>query len=176
MTDLTAVISKIDRVDAARLEAARTAVRDVLDRAGYAAAPVLQASSVTGDGIPAVRATIEAKAAAYRARDASGGFRLAIDRSFSPAGAGLVVTGTAASGVVSVGDRLLLSPSRLAARVRGIQVHNEVDHDSARGRPLRAGDLRTARRAGQAETRRLADRSVAARTHAAHRRAGARRR
>jgi selenocysteine-specific elongation factor len=73
-----------------------------------------------------VLASIEAKAQAHEARDASGGFRLAIDRSFSPAGAGLVVTGTVASGVVTVGDRLLLSPSRLAARVRGIQVHNEV--------------------------------------------------
>jgi selenocysteine-specific elongation factor len=126
ISDLTAVISKIDRVDGARLEAARAEVRDVLDRAGYTAAPVLEASAITGDGVPAVLAAIEAKAAAHRARDASGGFRLAIDRSFSPAGAGLVVTGTVASGIVSVGDRLLLSPSRLAARVRGIQVHNEV--------------------------------------------------
>src|ERR1019366_4926295 len=126
IADVTAVISKIDRVDATRLNAARAAVRDALDHAGYSAAPVMEASSVAGDGIPAVLATIEAKAAVYRARDASGGFRLAIDRSFSPTGAGLVVTGTAASGLVSVGDRLLLSPSRLAARVRGIQVHNEV--------------------------------------------------
>ena len=126
IADLTAVISKIDRVDGTRLAAARAAVRDVLDRAGYAGAPVLEASSITGAGIPAVLAAIEAKAVAHRSRDTSGGFRLAIDRSFSPAGAGLVVTGTVASGIVSVGDRLLLSPSRLAARVRGIQVHNEV--------------------------------------------------
>lgn len=126
IVDITAVISKIDRVDGARLDAARAAVREMLDRAGYSTAPVLEASSVTGDGVPAVLATIEAKAAAHRARDVSGGFRLAIDRSFSPAGAGLVVTGTAAAGIVSVGDRLLLSPSRLAARVRAIQVYNEV--------------------------------------------------
>ena len=126
VSDITAVISKIDRVDGARLDAARAAARDVLDDAGYAGAPVMEASSVTGDGIAAVLAHIESKAAAHRARDASGGFRLAIDRSFSPPGAGLVVTGTVASGIVSVGDRLLLSPSRLAARVRGIQVHNEV--------------------------------------------------
>ena len=126
ITDITAVISKIDRVDAPHLDMARAAVRDLLDQAGYSSAPILEASSITGDGISAVLATIEAKAAAHRARDASGGFRLAIDRSFSPAGAGLVVTGTAASGVVSVGDRLLLSPSRLAARVRAIQVHNSA--------------------------------------------------
>ena len=126
ITDVTAVLSKIDRVDAARRQAAEREVRDVLDATGYANAPVLEASSITGDGIPAVLASIEAKAAAFQARDASGGFRLAIDRSFSPAGAGLVVTGTVASGIVTIGDRLLLSPSRLAARVRGIQVHNEV--------------------------------------------------
>ncbi len=124
--DLTAVISKIDRVDSAHLDTTRAAVRAVLDLAGYADAPVLEASSVTGKGIPEVLARVEAKAATHRARDASGRFRLAIDRSFSPVGAGMVVTGTASSGVVSVGDRLLLSPSRLSARVRGIQVHNEI--------------------------------------------------
>jgi selenocysteine-specific elongation factor len=128
VTDIAVVISKIDRVDAARLTAVRAEVRDVLDNA-----PLMEASSVTGDGIPAVLAYIEAKAAAHQARDASGGFRLAIDRSFSPAGAGLVVTGTVASGVVAVGDRLLLSPSRLAARVRGIQVHNEAAIEARAG-------------------------------------------
>jgi selenocysteine-specific elongation factor len=133
ITDVTAVLSKIDRVDAAQRQVARQAVRAVLDAAGYASAPVLEASSVTFDGIPSVLASIEAKAAAHRARDVSGGFRLAIDRSFSPAGAGLVVTGTVASGVVTVGDRLLLSPSRLAARVRGIQVHNEVASSARAG-------------------------------------------
>jgi selenocysteine-specific elongation factor len=126
VTDVTAVLSKVDRVDAVQLQAARDAVRDLLDGAGYIDAPVLEASSFTMDGIASVLAHIEAKAAAHRARDRSGGFRLAVDRSFSPAGAGLVVTGTVAAGVVTVGDRLLLSPSRLAARVRGIQVHNEA--------------------------------------------------
>lgn len=133
ITDVTAVLSKIDRVEAAQLAAARGAVRSMLDAAGYTGAPVLEASSVTGNGIAAVLASIEAKAAAYRARSVEGGFRLAIDRSFSPAGAGLVVTGTVASGMVSVGDRLLLSPSRLAARVRGIQLHNEIASNAQAG-------------------------------------------
>jgi selenocysteine-specific elongation factor len=133
ISDLAVVISKIDRTDASGLDATRTAVREVLDHAEYHAAPVLEVSSVTGDGIAAVLDMIETKAEAHRARDASGGFRLAIDRSFSPAGAGLVVTGTAASGTVSVGDRLILSPSHLAARVRGIQVHNQVTASARAG-------------------------------------------
>ena len=131
VTDLAAVLSKTDRVDATRLAAARAEVQTLLDHAGYAAAPVMEASSVTGAGIAAVLTYIEAKVAAHQAGEASGGFRLAIDRSFSPAGAGLVVTGTVASGVVAVGDRLLLSPSRLAARVRGLQVHH-APADTAR--------------------------------------------
>src|ERR1700722_6701055 len=53
--DVTAVLSKIDRVDATQRQAARQAVRTVLDAAGYAAPPLMEASSVTGDGIPAVR-------------------------------------------------------------------------------------------------------------------------
>ncbi len=123
--DLAVVISKIDRVDADRLAAARAEIGVLLAEAGYADAPVMAASSVSGEGIAAVRSHIEARLTVHRARDTGGGFRLAIDRSFSPAGAGLVVTGTVASGIVSVGDRLLLSPSRLAARVRGIQVHHD---------------------------------------------------
>ncbi len=133
VTDIAAVISKIDRVDAARLDMARAEVRDVLDRAGYRAAPVMEASSITGAGIPALLAYIETKIAAHRARDAKGRFRLAIDRSFSSTGTGLVVTGTVAAGSVSVGDRLLLSPSRLAARVRGLQVHHEAAQKAQEG-------------------------------------------
>ena len=125
VTRLAAVLTKIDRVDATRLHAARAELRTTLDRAGFEGTPILEASSITGAGIPAVLAHIEAERAAFQARDASGRFRLAIDRAFNPTGTGLVVTGTVAAGTVSVGDRLLVSPSRLAARVRGIQVHHE---------------------------------------------------
>jgi selenocysteine-specific elongation factor len=133
VTDLAAVISKIDRVDAARLGATRSAVRELLDDAGLVDAPILEASSVTGEGIDAVQAHVEARAAARREPDRMGRFRMAIDRGFTPTGAGLVVTGTVASGIVAVGDRLLLSPSRLAARVRGIQVYNETASQARAG-------------------------------------------
>lgn len=133
VTDLACVISKIDRVDPARLEMARMEIRDILDGAGYGGATTMDVSSVTGEGIPAVLAYLETRLAAYQARNIAGGFRLAIDRSFSPPGAGLVVTGTVTAGTVSVGDRLLLSPSRLAARVRGIQVHYEASPTARAG-------------------------------------------
>ena len=53
-------------------------------------------------------------------RTASGNFRLAIDRCFSIAGAGLVVTGTAVSGTVAVGDQIRVLEAKLSARVRTI--------------------------------------------------------
>ncbi len=58
------------------------------------------------------------------ARNALGRFRLAVDRSFTLAGAGTVVTGTVLSGAVQVGDRVMVSPSGLAARVRSIHAQN----------------------------------------------------
>src|ERR1700722_17897428 len=61
VSDLTVVISKIDRVDAAALAAARTSVRGLLADAGYSDAPVIEASSVTGSGIAEVHALIAAK-------------------------------------------------------------------------------------------------------------------
>ena len=128
--DLACVVSKVDRVDAARLAAARVEIRDMLDRAGYPHAPLLDVSNVTGQGVADVMAFIESRPPLPAA---AGLFRLAIDRSFSPPGAGLVVTGTVASGTVSVGDRLLLSPSRLAARVRGIQLHHETAGTASAG-------------------------------------------
>src|SRR6185503_9838056 len=57
-------------------------------------------------------------------RAARGRLRLAVDRSFTLAGAGTVVTGTVLSGSVAVGDHVIVSPSGLAARIRGIHAQN----------------------------------------------------
>ena len=131
--DIACVISKIDRVDDPRRAAVRLEVAETLNCFGYGAARVMEASAITGAGIETVRDHIETVCAARGDRGTQSGFRLAIDRSFSLAGTGLVVTGTAASGRVSIGDRLLLSPSRLAARVRGIQIHGAPADSAAAG-------------------------------------------
>ncbi len=131
--DVAVAITKIDRVDSARVEAVATAVRDLLARSGYDAPVIIPVSSLVGTGIEAVRRWIAAKAASWHRRSAAGGFRLAIDRGFLVPGTGLVVTGTVTSGAVAVGHRLLLSPSHLAARVRGIQVHHAAAETASAG-------------------------------------------
>ena len=126
--EITAVITKIDRVDAERRDAVAVDVGILLAEAGYSDAPILAVSSRTGDGIPALAAHLSERAAradAVRAATPPAGqFRLPIDRVFSLPGIGMVVTGTAASGSVAPGDHLLLSPRGIEVRVRGVHAHN----------------------------------------------------
>ncbi len=84
--------------------------------------PVLPVSAVTGAGIDALRAALLALPAAVRGQ--GGHPRLAIDRAFTIAGAGVVVTGTLLAGRIAVGDRLLVSPAGLPVRVRGLHAAN----------------------------------------------------
>lgn len=120
------VLTKSDRVDAGRLAAVEAQVRDLVRGTVLASAPVLPCSSLTGDGIAAVRAGIEAAAAVLQARAATGGFRLALDRAFTLPGVGLVATGTAHSGQVQPGQPLMLSPAGLEVRVRGLHSGNRA--------------------------------------------------
>ena len=66
---------------------------------------------MTGHGIDVLKRELEAALRHGRARPRHGVFRLAIDRSFTVAGHGTVVTGTVASGSVAVGDELEWLPT-----------------------------------------------------------------
>jgi selenocysteine-specific elongation factor len=105
-------------------------IAHLLKSTKLADAPVIPVSTVSGDGISELREYLFDAARTIRARAASGRFRLAIDRSFTLTGAGTVVTGTILSGAVSNGDRVMISPTGLTARVRSIHAQNQP---SARG-------------------------------------------
>jgi selenocysteine-specific elongation factor len=87
-------------------------------------AEIVPVSPVSGDGIDDLRERLFGAAHSIRARATSERFRLAVDRSFTLAGAGTVVTGTVLSGTVATGDRVMISPSGVAARVRSIHAQN----------------------------------------------------
>ncbi|WP_166219691.1 selenocysteine-specific translation elongation factor [Pseudomonas atagonensis] len=118
-------ITKCDRVEAGRVTAVREQITDLLAPGPFADAPILAVSSVSGQGIDALREALLQTQHQVHERSREGGFRLAIDRAFSVAGAGIVVTGTALSGVVSVGDKLALGPSGKSVRVRGLHAQNQ---------------------------------------------------
>jgi len=127
-------LTKIDRVDPARVEEVQAEIELLIGETSLAGAPVYPVSAITGDGIPELRQRVSDMAAETGIRSGNGHFRLAIDRVFTVAGAGLVVTGTAFSGTVAREDRLWIAGHGSQVRVRGIHANNQ---DSETGR---AGD------------------------------------
>ncbi len=126
-------ISKCDRVEADRVQEVREQIQALLTPGPYANAPLITLSSVTGQGIDTLRQALLDAQREVRQRSLAGGFRLAIDRAFSVAGAGIVVTGTALSGEVAVGDTLLLGPLGKPARVRGLHAQNQAAERATAG-------------------------------------------
>ena len=115
-------LTKIDRVDAARRRDVEAAVRHALRGTALAAAPLFRvnAAADADPGTLALRRHLEQAAAGPAERREDALFRLAVDRVFTLAGHGTVVTGTVFSGKVSIGDNVLVMPGQVAVRVRGI--------------------------------------------------------
>ena len=127
-------LNKVDAVTSPRLVEATREIGGLLEGSGLAGSPVFPVSARSGEGVAALRAYLDAAAAGTSARPGKGGFRLAIDRCFSLPGTGTVVTGTAHSGKVGVGDTVILAPALrgegLRARVRSLHVQ---DHPAETG-------------------------------------------
>ncbi len=129
-------LSKCDLVAPARLASAEAEVRALLAGSGLADAPILPVSSVTGQGIAELQAHLRQASVAAPATRRRGPFRLAVDRAFTLAGIGTVVTGTAVCGRVAIGDTLTVSPRGLAVRVRGIHAQNRQAAEGLAGQRL----------------------------------------
>jgi selenocysteine-specific elongation factor len=118
-------LTKADLVSAARCAAVAADVAQALAATGLANCEIIPVSVVSGEGLEKLRARLFAEAAVVVGRGArKGRFRLAVDRCFSLAGVGTIVTGTVWSGAVAVGDQVTISPSGLVARVRSIHAQN----------------------------------------------------
>jgi selenocysteine-specific elongation factor len=126
-------LTKADIVPPDRLAFVTGEIRTALLGTVLAAAEILPVSALTGQGVDDLRARLFSAAADMDGRPSAGRFRLAIDRSFTLSGAGVVVTGTVLSGAVRVGDRILVSPSGLAARVRSIHAQNRPAEEGRAG-------------------------------------------
>ena len=113
-------LTKIDRVDADRLDAVRAEIAGLLAGSPLADAPIYPVSAADGVGLRALREWLALEACETSERSEPGLFRLPIDRVFSLSGAGLVVTGTVHAGRVGVGDEIVVGPAGVAARVRAV--------------------------------------------------------
>lgn len=126
-------LTKIDRVDSARIAGVTREITALLHGSTLAGAPVFPVSANIGDGIDALRGHLAGVATHFSPREPEGNFRLAIDRCFSLRGFGLTVTGAVFSGTVETGDALLLSPSGIRVRVRGIYANDQPTDQGAAG-------------------------------------------
>ena len=135
------VLTKCDAVDEEWLALAREDVQSRLKNTLFAAAPLVEVSAQTGAGLSEMKRVLARVCDELEAQHPAPGtqhpFRLAVDRAFTVSGFGTVVTGSAADGVVAVGDTLdVWRPGHeypLTARVRGLEVHGEAAPRAERG-------------------------------------------
>jgi selenocysteine-specific elongation factor len=118
------VLTKMDMVDEEWLELVTEDVRSFAAGSFLEDAPILPVSSMTGQGIPELIQALETLSAAIPERSTTNLFRLPVDRVFTMKGFGTVITGTLISGTIRVGDPVMIYPSGVTSKVRGIQVHN----------------------------------------------------
>jgi selenocysteine-specific elongation factor len=121
-------VTKTDRVDTARLREVHAQIDAWLAGSALENAPRFDTHATRdGDhGVDALDAHLRGEAARWQTRRDDGLFRLAIDRVFTLAGQGTIVTGTVFSGRVNVGDTMLLVPKGEPVRVRSIHAQNRA--------------------------------------------------
>jgi selenocysteine-specific elongation factor len=118
-----AVITKKDLVDEELLSLVRMEVEETLVPTVLAGSPIVTVSALTGEGLPELVAAIDKMLDKTEPKPDLGRPRLPIDRVFTIAGAGTVVTGTLIDGSLEVGQEVEIVPAGLRSRLRGLQTH-----------------------------------------------------
>jgi len=129
-------LSKCDLPEPDWIELVEEEVRELVADTFLADAPLVRTSAVTGQGLDELKTALtEAarNAAASAERRNAGPFRMAIDRAFTIAGHGTVVTGSVLSGRARLGDELVIEPNEMRVRVRGLENHGRTVEEVQRG-------------------------------------------
>jgi len=118
-------LTKADLVEADWLELAASEVLDALDGTTLAGSPIVPVSALTGAGIPQLLQELDATVKASPEREDRGLPFLPVDRVFTVAGYGTVVTGTLHGGSMAVGREVEVVPGGRRGRVRSMQSHRQ---------------------------------------------------
>jgi selenocysteine-specific elongation factor len=127
------VLTKSDLVDEEWLELVKDDVETFVQGTFLEGAPMIPVSSVSGDGLDAFADTLVGLCDQIPNRPAAGLFRLPVDRVFTMKGFGTVITGTLVAGNVEVGETIMIYPSQITSKVRGIQVHGRSVNQASAG-------------------------------------------
>ena len=129
-------LTKIDLIDEVDwLELVEEDVRKALRGTVLSDAPVIKVSARKKIGLDELVQALSACLAGRPPRIDLGRPRLPVDRVFTIAGFGTVVTGTLSDGSLRLGDEIEVLPGGLKGRVRGLQTHKrkeEVAHPGTR--------------------------------------------
>lgn len=118
-------LTKSDLVDADWIEMVTVEVRKELGGTVLAGAQVIPVSSRTRQGLNDLLNELDNVLKVVSERGDIGKPRLPIDRVFSVAGFGTVVTGTLVDGSFQVGQEIDIVPGGKRGRIRGLQTHKE---------------------------------------------------
>jgi selenocysteine-specific elongation factor len=127
--DVEAGVVAVTKSDLADPSRARREAEDLLP-----GREIVACSARSGAGIGELVAALERLLGSLPSRaETPAAARLHIDRVFTVAGRGTVVTGTLWSGAIAVEDTLELVPGGVPAKVRGVEVHGEAVPRAAAG-------------------------------------------
>ncbi|MCD4672175.1 MAG: selenocysteine-specific translation elongation factor [Anaerolineaceae bacterium] len=124
------VLTKTDLIDDAEwLDLVEMDVRDEVANTVLADAPIVRVSARDGSGLETLKAHLAEVLAERPRRVDLGRPRLPVDRVFTIAGFGTVVTGTLLDGSFHNGDEVIVLPGAERGRIRGLQNHKrKVQH------------------------------------------------
>jgi selenocysteine-specific elongation factor len=132
-------LTKIDMIEGDEqsrsewLDLVENDLRVVLSGTVLQDAPILRVSARTGEGITALKQALGACLAERPPRPDLNRPRLPVDRVFTIAGFGTVVTGTLVDGRLQVGEEVAILPAGLRGRIRGLQTHKQKEQTAVPG-------------------------------------------
>ena len=127
------VITKTDLAETEWINLVETDIRNFLQRTVFEGSPIIRTSTLTGEGLVNLKNRLSENLTHLALRKNDGIFRLPIDRVFTKAGFGSVVTGSVISGEARTGDLVEILPEKFSARIRGLQSHDAVTQQVGTG-------------------------------------------
>lgn len=129
-------ITKCDLAEREQIESLSKEIRRMLQGTSAEQFDIVCVSSHTGHGLAELTEAVDKLARTVPAHKTDRPFCMPIDRAFTVAGSGTVVTGTVIDGSVRTGDHVYLYPNGDKVRVRELQSHGSAVTDAQGGMRL----------------------------------------
>jgi len=127
-------LTKIDLIDEPDwLDLIEADLQETLAGTVLESAPIVRVSARSGEGIPELLEILSESLSERPPRPDLGRPRLAVDRAFTMAGFGTIVTGTLTDGHFQVGQDVAIMPQGVRGRIRGLQTHKRKEQVAVPG-------------------------------------------